>query len=355
MRPRLNLLLIIPVILCLVIPARVQDTEAPLITLKRTACFGTCPIYRLEVYADGKVVYEGKEYVKVIGKEEARISSEQVDHLVQRFLAIDYFHLEDAYRKRQNPDGTITMVSDLPSTFTSLTMNGRTKRVVNYAFAPEELTELEHEIERVVNSHQWLHRDDLKDAGIVAKDAYSGTKPGFTLLMQAAGQNDLEALDVELEGSGDVNAKDETGWTALMVASAWSQAPVVSRLLQAGADLTMKDSNGDTALIGAAAGRWFNDRSEWQTEVICLLLKAGADPNVTNHQGNTALMWAARSGNPEAVRALLDAGANANLRDSLGWTALRYAEDARKNLRNDWYKEDFEQVVVLLRERTAVR
>src|SRR6059058_5801427 len=31
-----------------------------LITLERTACFGTCPVYKLTISADGKVAFEGK-------------------------------------------------------------------------------------------------------------------------------------------------------------------------------------------------------------------------------------------------------------------------------------------------------
>ena len=34
---------------------------APVITLERTACFGRCPMYKVKIFADGKVVYRGQE------------------------------------------------------------------------------------------------------------------------------------------------------------------------------------------------------------------------------------------------------------------------------------------------------
>jgi hypothetical protein len=30
---------------------------APVITLERGACFGTCPVYKLSIFADGRVEY----------------------------------------------------------------------------------------------------------------------------------------------------------------------------------------------------------------------------------------------------------------------------------------------------------
>ena len=48
-------------------PAPTPDYASLVITLERTACFGTCPIYKLTVYGDGRVEYEGERFVTVTG------------------------------------------------------------------------------------------------------------------------------------------------------------------------------------------------------------------------------------------------------------------------------------------------
>ena len=47
--------------------------------------------------------------------------------------------MRDAYRVIENPDGTVTMVTDLPTTIVTITVNGRTKRVEDYVGAPDAL------------------------------------------------------------------------------------------------------------------------------------------------------------------------------------------------------------------------
>ena len=44
-----------------------EELKDVIITLERTECFGTCPVYRLTVHGDGRVVYEGIRFVEVEG------------------------------------------------------------------------------------------------------------------------------------------------------------------------------------------------------------------------------------------------------------------------------------------------
>ena len=53
-----------------------------IITLERTACFGTCPVYTLTMNGDGTVIYEGKDFVKTKGRVEATISQDQIEQLI---------------------------------------------------------------------------------------------------------------------------------------------------------------------------------------------------------------------------------------------------------------------------------
>ena len=137
-----------------------QATPTPgyshlVVTLERTVCFGGCPAYQLTIYGDGRVVYEGKAFVNVKGKQTSQIGSGQVAELVSAFEKAGYLSLKDNYT---------VPASDLPTTITSIALNGRSKRVSHYGIGgspdvdsdPTELYELENKIDEIANSKQWV-------------------------------------------------------------------------------------------------------------------------------------------------------------------------------------------------------
>jgi hypothetical protein len=125
------------------------------VSLERTACFGTCPVYQLTIYGDGRVVYDGKAFVAVQGQRTAQISPEQVQQLVKAIEAARFFSLSEKY----TVDAT-----DLPGAWTSVTLNGQSKRIWRYGStgnpeldnAPPALTQLEQAIDAIANSQQWV-------------------------------------------------------------------------------------------------------------------------------------------------------------------------------------------------------
>lgn len=315
----------------------------PVITLRRTACYGTCPVYSVEIFEDGRVKFTGKQFVQVSGERTAAIPKEDVGKLVQNFLRIDYFSLKDMYET----DG-YEVITDLPTTYTSLRIGGRTKSVEDYAFAPEVLNDLEWEIDRTANTHRWIHggADDLKKGQYVESDVDRRIKPGLTRLMQDAGEGKLEAMEQEREHGGNVNAADETGWTALMLASAMCQDKAVGKLLEWGARVHSRDKNGDSALTGAAAAACpLRSAEEQQTNIIRLLLQHGANPNSSDHKGETPLMAVATYGNVAALRLLLDSGARADLRDRDGKSALDYARQSLKQFNGTIWTDGLQETV----------
>ncbi len=129
-----------------------------LITLERTVCFGACPNYKLTIYSDGWVEYEGIRFVKKMGKATGKISRAQLNDLVERFTNIHYFKFPDLIEPGQK--SCPQSATDMPSANTSLTWQGRHKEVRHYhgcrgPSSLDRLTELENEIDRVVNVKQW--------------------------------------------------------------------------------------------------------------------------------------------------------------------------------------------------------
>ena len=119
------------------------------ITLERTACRGTCPIYKLTIEGNGTVIYEGQDFVQVKGQQTASLSPEQIQELVSAFEQARFSTL---------PDYIDQDTTDSPSVITSFTLNGKTKTVNHYYgdnSAPQELFDLESKIDEITNSKQW--------------------------------------------------------------------------------------------------------------------------------------------------------------------------------------------------------
>src|SRR5215510_2865259 len=84
------------VVLVVVVPhLRIAASEKcdgkVVITIERTSCFGSCPVYSAQIHADGSVVYLGKRDVKEIGERRFKISQENLQELIKEFQRIDYF------------------------------------------------------------------------------------------------------------------------------------------------------------------------------------------------------------------------------------------------------------------------
>ncbi len=129
--------------------AKWQADQKPVITMKRTMCYGTCPAYKLAVYRNGTVEYEGKQFVRIKGHRTAFIGKEKVEQLISDFRKARFFSLQDVYENR---------MTDMPSVILSFTDNGVTKTVIHHRGSrtvPEQLFSLEQKVDTVVNSKQW--------------------------------------------------------------------------------------------------------------------------------------------------------------------------------------------------------
>lgn len=149
-------------------PAHLSPQQQPipadtLIMLKRSACFGTCPDYRLTVSADGGVIFEGREFVKVKGVTKGTISLEKVRQLIAQFDSAKYFSLNDKYETEK--DGCPEVWTDNPSVVTSIRINGKSKSVSHYhgcqegrgtSVYPKGLTDLENQIDEIVGTKRWI-------------------------------------------------------------------------------------------------------------------------------------------------------------------------------------------------------
>ena len=141
---------------------------------------------------------------------------------------------------------------------------------------------------------------------------------GDLRLVEAAKNQDRDALRALLKQKADVNQPQGDGATALHWAAHWNDAEIADLLIRAGANVNATNQLAVTPLHLACANR--------NAAIVEKLLAAGANPNAAISTGETALMTCARTGSVDAVDALLTHGANVNAKEELrGQTPLMWA------------------------------
>ncbi|MGZ8842046.1 MAG: DUF6438 domain-containing protein [Pyrinomonadaceae bacterium] len=136
-----------------------QKENDDAITLERTACFGTCPMYKVTIASDGTVTFNGERFTKTTGIAKGKISTSDFRQLVAEFEKINYFSLPDAYAP-----GTPVCpqrITDMPSANTSIKLKGKMKSVAHYygcgdKGALAQLTALEKRIDEVAGTAKWI-------------------------------------------------------------------------------------------------------------------------------------------------------------------------------------------------------
>jgi len=121
-----------------------KDNSDFTVETSTSACFGTCPVFKLSVDSDGSAVFEGIHYTKLEGEHQKKLSSTEVDSLKQLILENNFFELDSVYNDIR--------VSDLPSTTISVSLkeHGQTKKVMGRYNEPQSFENIEAYIFRLV-------------------------------------------------------------------------------------------------------------------------------------------------------------------------------------------------------------
>jgi hypothetical protein len=119
---------------------RFEATDSIYASIKRTPCYGRCPIYEATIYKSGLVIYNGNRFVERLGKHKARLTKNQLSQIADKADAVRYFELENNY--------------DSPA-ITVLKVAGKSKEVKNRVGGPENLKEYEKYLDDLLNGLTW--------------------------------------------------------------------------------------------------------------------------------------------------------------------------------------------------------
>jgi len=237
-------------------PTRPKDLNTVSVTLKRTACYGTCPVYTVSVHGSGLVEYLGESNVDVPGSQASRISPERLKDLLKDFEKIHFFNLQNKYFED---------CTDLPTAIISISVDGTAKEVSNYFGGCEraksgpqvDLAMLANHIDDVTGTKHWVKCDlaCLKELIRTRFNINSQAPDGDTPLLLAVRQRDLTKTRLLLDAGAEVNTADSQGYTPLMFAVMANNPELVQELLSYGADVNAKDKKGFTVLQMAGGQR----------------------------------------------------------------------------------------------------
>lgn len=121
------------------------------VTLERTPCFGTCPAYTVQLFANGDVSYYGAHFVKDTGAATGHATTSSILELQNTCQSSGFFTMNSIYDD--------VGVTDCPWMYTTVTLNGTTKLIRDYACAssaPAALRSYEKLIDSLLNTKQWV-------------------------------------------------------------------------------------------------------------------------------------------------------------------------------------------------------
>src|SRR5260370_31775631 len=158
--------------------AHPKDLRSVSVSLKRTACYGTCPVYSVLIHGNGLVEYLGELNVDVPGDQTGRIPPEKLIDLLRDFEGIHFFDLQDRYSEA---------CTDQPTAIISILVDGKNKEVSNYFGGCEgaksgpqvDLARLAEQIDKAAGSGRWVKCDFDCVEGLV--------EHGFNVTAQAPG------------------------------------------------------------------------------------------------------------------------------------------------------------------------
>jgi hypothetical protein len=294
--------------------------------LTRGDCFWACPAYSVEIRGDGRVIYQGRKNVVVVGRREGRVAPDDVARVLAAARAADFYDLRRVYLGR---------VSDNPLNTVRVRVGWRSHTVTEYAgehaCMPASVGALEAAIDQAAGVRRWVAGDASTLPALRAERYDFGSADAARMLKQALTYGGPDDLILALIAGGALKAqaaKDE----ALELAVERGRAAVVRGLLAAGARIGGPDRSGRTLLSRAAdfdpGSRAPGEPAGDAAGVIRALVTTGADVRQKDEFGATALHYAAT---PAAVTALLAAGADREARTAEGSTPLIYGglgEDA---------------------------
>lgn len=122
-------------------------------SLKKTPCYGKCPVFEAKVYSDGKITYIGTQHVDKIGFYETHVDDQFINNLFAKAGQINYLNLNSNYPTNGKN------ISDVPSTISYLKIDADEKTIFNNFDSPIALRHYEKYFVNLLSELDWRKVD----------------------------------------------------------------------------------------------------------------------------------------------------------------------------------------------------
>jgi len=286
------------------------DQKRLSITLQRSACYGTCPDYKVVINGEGRVMFttntaptdatagvhrEFSRSVGVVvgGTHYAKIEPAQVKALLDRARSAQFFALKSEYRAE---------MTDMPTYVVSINTGYGLKSVIDYGGInvgmPRAEKNLEDAIDEVAGTKRWTE-GSAEVIPLLRKERVDFAGPIGAALMSAAAARDDVPVMAQLKQLG-TPLHASAGFDPLSAAAGASALPAVRFLVAQGA-ATDNTSLGNAIESAVRANN---------NQVFRFLLAEGGDRLITKNVATRLLPAAAHNGNLEISSFLINAGAD---------------------------------------------
>jgi len=119
-----------------------KASKTPSVTyvkMERTACFGRCPAYMVEIYKNGLIRYTGRQFTEYTGVYESNIGSKEATKLLKKFADNRVDTCREVYDNN---------IPDLPGLYFGFKINGKDKTIANASFGPKYFGTLSNEVDK---------------------------------------------------------------------------------------------------------------------------------------------------------------------------------------------------------------
>lgn len=157
------------------------------ITLERTGCYGACPSYWVTAHGDGRIVYEGRRFVDVIGRHEYMVDPTLVENLLHKARQDELWSMLDEYR---------ASITDNPTYLVRLTLGEESKSIVDYVGRsvgmPRVVEAFEDEIDAATGARGFVSLSRMAVERLHAEGFAFRSKEGANLLRRAVNNSSGE-------------------------------------------------------------------------------------------------------------------------------------------------------------------
>ncbi len=134
-----------------------QRSRIIAVRLERQPCFGTCPVYVVNVDSAGHVRFDGRAHVQTTGTVTADISPEDFRRMADRLVASGVMSFDSTYVAGAPECGAYA--TDMPIVTLSVVVDGTTKQIrhdYGCTGAPRALRGLHAMVDSVANISRWV-------------------------------------------------------------------------------------------------------------------------------------------------------------------------------------------------------